>query len=138
MPLMLRAFSVLNRGLYRASNGRIGGRIAGAPVLLLTTTGRTSGKPRTVPLAYLEDRDALVVVASYGGRPTDPAWLRNIRANPDVEVEVGSERRRMRARVASSEERTRLWPGVVEMYPTYERYQERTTREIPLVLLSPS
>jgi deazaflavin-dependent oxidoreductase (nitroreductase family) len=136
VSLTIKAASFLNRALYRASGGRIGGTMRGAPILLLTATGRSSGKPRTVPLLYLKDGDELVVVASYGGRPEHPAWYRNVEANPDVEVEIGRERQRLRARTATPEERARLWPQVVDMYPSYETYQSKTTREIPLVVLS--
>src|SRR5437764_14438205 len=100
------AFSVLNRGLYRMSGGRIGGRMKGAPILLLTTTGRRSGKRRTLPLLYIEDGDRLAVIASKGGAPEHPAWYRNLTADPQVEVEVGRRRRRMRARTAEGDERT--------------------------------
>ena len=107
----------------------------GAPVLLLTTTGRKSGKARTQPLLYLTDGDALVVVASFGGSREHPAWFLNLEANPDVEVQVGPEARRTRARVATQEERARLWPRLVQMYRPYESYQRRTEREIPVVIL---
>src|SRR5437868_5418594 len=101
------AFSVLNRGLYRMSGGRIGGKMKGAPILLLTTTGRKSGKARTMPLLYVEDGDRFAVIASAGGQQEQPAWYLNLRENPEVEVEVGRERRKLRARVAEGEERER-------------------------------
>ncbi len=105
------------------------------PVLLLTTTGRRSGRRRTVPLTYLEDARNLVLVASYGGSPTHPAWFLNLEANPEVEVQIGRERRTMRARRGTPEERARLWPRVVEAYDGYASYQRRTCREIPLAIL---
>ena len=133
--LMIKVYGGLNRALYRATGGRFGGKLRGAPILLLTTTGRASGKPRTVPLLYLRDGDDLVVTASYGGLPEQPEWYRNVEAQPDVEVEIGRERRRLRARTATPEERSRLWPLLVGMYPSYESYQRKTTREIPVVIL---
>jgi len=136
--LIVRVFSALNTAIYRASAGRVGSRLGRAPILLLTTSGRRSGQPRTVPLLHLRDGDDLVVVASYGGRPEHPAWFRNLERQPRAEVEIGRERRAVRARVATAEERERLWPRLVEMYGAYERYQERTTREIPVVLLEPT
>jgi deazaflavin-dependent oxidoreductase (nitroreductase family) len=128
--------SRVNRTLYRLSGGKLGGSLRGAPILLLTTIGRSSGHPRTVPLLYLRDGDDLVVVGSYGGRPEHPAWYRNLEANPDVEVEIGRRRESRRARTTTPEERARLWPKLVELYPSYESYQRKTTREIPLVVLS--
>jgi len=105
-------------------------------VLLLTTTGRRTGKRRTAPLAYLEDGDALVLIASFGGADVHPAWYLNLVASPDVEVRVrGGTPRQMQARIAGAEERERLWPRVVEMWGGYARYQEKTAREIPLVIL---
>ena len=123
--------------LHRLSGGRLGGRIAGMPVLLLTTRGRRSGRPRTVPLTYLERRGAVVLVASYGGDDRHPAWYRNILASPEVEVTRGRHRRAMTARTASAAEKAELWPDVVAAYAGYERYRQRTRRDIPLVLLTP-
>jgi deazaflavin-dependent oxidoreductase (nitroreductase family) len=130
--------SLANTWIYRLSGGRVGGRwMYGAPVLLLTVTGRKSGQPRTTPLLYLADGDNLVVVASKGGMSHHPLWYANLQANPDVEVEVGSEKRKMRARTASVTEKAALWPRLVKMYPDYDAYQARTTRDIPVVILSP-
>lgn len=129
--------SALNTWMYRMSGGKIGGRwLRGAPVLLLTARGRKTGQPRTSPLLYLEDGPNLVIVASKGGMSQDPLWFRNLEANPDVEVEIGSRKRAMRARRASDEERAALWPRLVAMYPDYDHYQARTTRRIPVVILS--
>ena len=135
---LIRAASAANTWIYRLSGGRIGGRFPrGAPVLLLTTTGRKSGQPRTAPLLYLGDGDNLLIVASKGGMSQHPVWYLNLEANPDVDVEVGSERRRMRARRASDEEKAKLWPRLVAMYRDYDDYQARTDRNIPVVILSP-
>ena len=123
---------------YRASRGLIGHRIPGAPpTLLLDHVGAKSGKKRTTPLAYLRDGENFVIVASKGGNPRHPSWYHNLRANPDTEIQVGSERRQVRARVASAAQRKRLWPKVVRLYGGYQGYQDRTKREIPLVILEP-
>ena len=128
----------LNIGVYRLSGGRIMGKMGAAPILLLTTTGRTSGRPRTVPLLYLKDDKNFAIVASFAGAPKHPAWYRNIEANPKVDLEVGRERFSGVARRASTEEKARLWPSLVAIYPAYADYQKRTTREIPVVIVSPA
>jgi deazaflavin-dependent oxidoreductase (nitroreductase family) len=123
---------------YRLTGGLIGHRFPGAPPsLLLEHVGAKSGTKRTSPLTYLADGDDLVLVASKGGNPRNPAWFHNLRAHPDVTVQVGSKRRAVRARVATPEERERLWPKVVDLYGGYAGYQRRTEREIPLVILEP-
>lgn len=135
-----RAWNVLTGGnvrMYRLTGGRLGGSFDGAPVLLLHHVGRRSGEPRVTPLLYLADGRDLVIVASMGGTPKNPAWFHNLVAAPDIEVEVGRDRRPVRAEVADAEERARLWPRVVELYPGYAAYQARTDREIPVVLLRP-
>jgi deazaflavin-dependent oxidoreductase (nitroreductase family) len=113
------------------------GSFDGNPVLLLHHVGRRSGEQRVTPLLYLADGEDLVIVASMGGTPKHPAWFHNLTAGPATEVEVGSERRTVTARVAGAEERARLWPRLVEHYPAFARYQARTEREIPVVILSP-
>ena len=132
---VVRVLGAANRAFYRATGGRVGGSMQGAPVLLLTTVGRKSGRRRTNPLLYLRDGGDLVVVASEGGAPKHPAWFLNLVANPEVEVEVGRAREPRRAREASDEERARLWARLVEMYPGYEAYQRKTARRIPVVIL---
>jgi deazaflavin-dependent oxidoreductase (nitroreductase family) len=123
--------------IYRTSGGRLGHRLPGMPqMLLLDHVGAKSGKERTSPLVYANDGDDLVIVASKGGFPKNPGWFHNLKANPDTTVQVGTERRPVRARVANAEERKRLWPKVVEVYSGYEGYQQRTEREIPLVILA--
>ena len=122
--------------LYRATHGLIGHRIPGLPpMLLLDHVGAKSGVKRTAPLLYIRDGDDVVIVASKGGFHKHPAWLHNLRATPDTTVQIGSERRPVHARTATPEERERLWPKVVSAYHDYARYQERTDREIPLVIL---
>jgi F420H(2)-dependent quinone reductase len=124
--------------IYRVTGGLVGHRFPGAPpMLLLDHVGAKSGKQRTSPLVYVRDGDDLVLVASKGGYPRHPAWFHNLRANPDTTVQVGRERRAVHARVAAPEERARLWPRAVETYRPYADYQQRTEREIPLVILEP-
>jgi deazaflavin-dependent oxidoreductase (nitroreductase family) len=136
--LAIRAMSALNIWVYRATGGRVGGRfVRGAPVLLLTTVGRKSGRRRTAPLLYLRDGDRFAVVASKGGMSHHPLWYRNLLAEPQVEVEVGRERTKRVARTASAEEKAALWPRLVAMYRDYDDYQARTERDIPVVLLEP-
>ena len=130
-----RAATKLHSFVYRATNGRLGGRLAGGPVLLLTTTGRRSGEERTVPLLYLRDGESFVVVGSNGGTASHPAWWSNLKANPEATVEIGSRKLRVRAEQAIQREKERLWPRLVEMYGGYESYRERTDREISVVLL---
>lgn len=133
---LIKAMSRLNTWAYRATGGRVGGKfLRGAPVLLLTTIGRTTGQPRVAPLIYLQDGDRYVVVASKGGMDHHPLWYTNLVANPAVEVQVGREVRRLRARTASDEERAALWPRLLEVYRDYASYQARTQRRIPLVIL---
>ena len=124
--------------IYRLSGGLVGQHVPGAPpMLLLDHVGAKSGEKRTSPLAYLEDGPNLILVASKGGHPRNPAWFHNLRAHPDVEVQVGRERRPVHARMAKKRERKQLWPKVVELYDGYADYQRRTDREIPLVILEP-
>ncbi|MEX2586789.1 MAG: nitroreductase family deazaflavin-dependent oxidoreductase [Actinomycetota bacterium] len=131
-----RVVMALHSRLFRATGGKVGGRLPGVPVLLLTTTGRHSGKKRVTPLSYLARGDDLVLVASSGGSDRMPAWYLNLRANPTVWVQVGKQKRQMCARPATGEERAQLWPKVVELYRGYESYQLKTERRIPLVILS--
>jgi deazaflavin-dependent oxidoreductase (nitroreductase family) len=124
---------------YRLTGGRIGHRVLrGAPVLLLDHVGRRSGRRRTNPLLYIEDGDDLAIVASKGGSHKHPAWWLNLRENPRTTVQVGRERREVVARQAGPDEKARLWPRLVEIWPDYEAYQRRTSRDIPVVLLSPA
>jgi F420H(2)-dependent quinone reductase len=121
--------------LYRSSNGAIGGRIANSPVLLLTTTGRRSGKQRTVPLLYLRDGGNVVLVASNGGAVRHPTWWLNLQTTPEAWIQVKGIRRRVTAEQASAADKQRLWPRLTAMYPGYKRYQEITDRDIPVVIL---
>jgi deazaflavin-dependent oxidoreductase (nitroreductase family) len=130
----------LHTAVYRASGGRLGHTLPGTPLrmLLLDHVGAKSGVERTSPLLYIEDGEDVVIVASKGGFPKHPAWFHNLKANPDTTVQVGRERRRVHARVATPAERERLWPRAVRNYPGYADYQKRSKgREIPLVILEP-
>jgi deazaflavin-dependent oxidoreductase (nitroreductase family) len=122
--------------IYRATHGLIGHRLPGLPpILVLDHVGARSGIKRSSALVYVEDGDNLVVIASKGGSPRHPAWFHNVMANPETTVQVGANRRKVRARIATPEERARLWPIVVAAYSGYAHYQRRTEREIPLVIL---
>ena len=124
--------------IYRLTGGRIGHRFPGmAPMLLLDHVGAKSGTQRTTPLLYIEDPPDVIIIASKGGYPQHPAWYHNLRANPDTTIQIGAERRRVHARVAAPHERERLWPMAVDVYSGYRDYQERTGREIPVVILEP-
>jgi deazaflavin-dependent oxidoreductase (nitroreductase family) len=122
---------------YIATDGREGHDWQGAPTLILTTIGRRSGQPRPHALIYGRDGDDYLVVASKGGAPTHPAWYLNLEANPEVEIQVKGDRMRAHARTATPEERQKLWPIMTSEWPDYDSYQERTDREIPVVILEP-
>lgn len=136
----LKAMNAVHRALLKLTGERVGWTGSGMPVLELTTTGRKSGQPRAVMLTSpLQQGDTLVVVASRGGDDTHPAWLLNLRDDPNVEVALkGEGKRPYRARIASSEERAELWPKVTAGHKNYANYQTKTQREIPLVLLEPA
>jgi deazaflavin-dependent oxidoreductase (nitroreductase family) len=123
---------------YRLSRGRIAGSYRGSPVLLLDHVGRRSGKKRTSPLIYGRDGEDLVVVASKGGSHKDPLWWLNLKEHPETTVQVGSERRKVVARQATPDEKKKVWPILVGIYPPYESYQQRTSRDIPVILLEPA
>jgi deazaflavin-dependent oxidoreductase (nitroreductase family) len=131
--------NTVHRSLFSASKGRVLGKVAGMTVVLLTTTGRKSGQRRTTMLTSpVFDNTRVVLVASYGGDDRDPTWFLNLRANPNVEVVMEGSTRAMVARVASDEEKRELWPQVTAKYKGYAGYQEKTDRQIPLVILEPA
>ena len=135
----LKTMNAVHRVALKVTGGRVGWHVANMPALELTTTGRKSGRQHAVMLTSpLQEGDTIVVVASRGGDDTDPAWLLNLRAQPDVDVAfAGKPKQPMSARVATAEQRSRLWPLVVADHKNYAGYQTKTTREIPLVLLTP-
>jgi deazaflavin-dependent oxidoreductase (nitroreductase family) len=120
---------------FRSSGGQVGGQFAGAPLLLLTTTGAKTGQKRTTPVMYLPQGEQLAVFASKAGAPTNPDWYHNLVANPRATVEVGTETFEVEAEVADNEERDRLYAIQAERFPGFQEYQEKTTRRIPVVLL---
>ena len=125
-------------GVYRATGGKLFGRMGKSPILLLNTVGRKSGKKRTSPLLYVMDGEDFVIIASKGGASAHPAWYLNLMANPEATVEIEDREVRIRAEEADSEEKSRLWQKMVEKYPAYDAYQEKTEREIPLLVLRPA
>ena len=120
---------------FRANGGKLGGPFEGAPMVLLTTTGAKSGIRRTTPLAYLPDGERIVVFASKAGAPTNPDWYHNLRAHPEVTVEVGAETRQLRASEAEGEERDRLYAEQARRMPGFADYEAKTTRRIPVIVL---
>ncbi len=134
-----RLWTGLHRIIYTASNGRIAGTGLGMPVVVLTTIGRSSGEPRQTMLTtpYQWD-DKIALVASNGGDSREPAWCRNIRANPDVRLTLKGSTRTMRAHIADAAERAELWPKITSAHRNYAGYQKRTDREIPVVILEPA
>ena len=135
---LLALITAVHRFLFRISNGRLGGRMMGNDMLLLETVGRKSGRRREVPLLTVRDGQAWVVVASNAGDDRPPAWWLNLEARPEAAIRTAGQRRTVRARSASGEERARLWAKVVAAHSGYADYEQRTTREIPVVLLEPS
>jgi deazaflavin-dependent oxidoreductase (nitroreductase family) len=136
--IVARLATGVHESVFRASGGRLLNRLAGMPVVMLTTTGRKSGQPRTTMLTSpVQEGERVVLVASYGGDDRHPAWLLNLREHPDVEVTMLGRTRRMRARIASGAEKSELWPRVTGAYRGYGAYQRRTDRDIPLVILEP-
>jgi deazaflavin-dependent oxidoreductase (nitroreductase family) len=122
--------------VYRETAGERGYHWRGTTILLLTTTGRTSGEPRTTPLIHRTDGDRWIVVASKGGWPENPSWFENLVASPDATIEVKGEEVPVHATTATGEERSRLWSLMTEVWPAYDEYQAKTEREIPVVVLS--
>lgn len=132
-----RVLAGLHARIYRVSDGRLGGRIVGNPVLVLVTTGRRSGAERHTPLLYLPDGDDLVIVASNGGTASHPAWWFNLESEPRAEVILDNRRLPITASEATGEDKTALWERLVRMYPGYADYQRKTDREIPVMRLRP-
>ena len=135
--VVIKAIGTLHRWMYRVSGGKLGKSFFGSPILLLTTTGRRTRRPRTWPLTYLPDGNRLIVIASNGGQRNHPAWYLNLRATPQVSVQLGDRVRTMVAQTAEGDERARLWSRIVEEYPAYAEYQRKTDRQIPVVVLHP-
>ncbi len=136
--LTAKRLSAIHRWAYRSTFGLVGRRMVDNDMMLLTTTGRVTGRRHTVPLLYLKDGDSLVVIASWGGRPDDPEWYANLVSDPSVTVQVRGRRWKATARTADADERAAWWPRVVAAYGGYAGYQSKTDREIPVVFLDPS
>ena len=132
---LAKVFAGVHVFLYRRSRGRIGGHVRGGPVLLLTVTGRKTGRKRTTPMLYVADGGDLIVAASNGGMHWSPSWWLNLRAYPVADIQIGGQRRTVRAEQADPAERARLWPLMNQMWPGYDGYQRRTRRVIPVVKL---
>ncbi len=122
---------------FRANQGKVGGRFEGRTLLLLHTRGAKSKQERINPVAYVKDDGRLIVIASKGGAPTNPDWYYNVVADPMVSVEVGTEKFQARASVAEEPERTRLYDKMVDMMPSFDEYRQKTTRKIPVIVLTP-
>jgi deazaflavin-dependent oxidoreductase (nitroreductase family) len=133
----LRWTGKFNVPVYRASGGRIGGKVGRAPVLLLTTTGRKSGQARTAPVVYLADGADVVLINTNAGNAKIPAWSLNLKANPEAEVELGRQRRKVRARIAEGEERADLWRKSNVQYAGFDDYERKLDREISVFVLEP-
>ena len=140
MPMnktLMKVIGIVHTSLYKMSGGKLTRKMRGSEVVLLTTTGRKSGKKRTSPLFGLADGDNWTLIASQGGHPEHPNWYLNLRDNPEVELQVGSKTMRMRAETAVGGERDRLWSKMGLMYDGYNDYQKLTRRVIPVVVLKP-
>ncbi len=141
MPMnkkLMKLIGIAHTSLYKMSGGRLAGNMRGSEVVLLTTTGRKSGKQRTTPLFGLADGENWAVIASNGGHPEHPNWYLNLCDKTSVELQVGSETKRMRAETAEGEERVRIWAKMAAMYSNYDEYQSLTKRVIPVVVLRPA
>ena len=141
---IIKTMAKVNTAVYRLSGGLLGStwRVGsafpwGIPVLLLTTTGRKSGQPRTQPLLFIEEGDNIIIVASKGGLPSEPLWYKNLVANPECDIQIKRRRMKANARTASPEEREALWPKLVAHYPDFASYATWTDRVIPVVILEP-
>jgi F420H(2)-dependent quinone reductase len=133
----LRALGRLNAPVYRLTRGRLMNKVGRAPVMLLTSTGRRSGKQRTAPVLFGVDGERLVAISSNGGNHNAPGWAYNLKANPDAEVQIRGERRRVRARVAEGDERAALWRKMNEQYAGFEDYDANVARDIAVFVLEP-
>ncbi len=138
LEMVMGPLLTVHQWLYESTDGRIGAMLGGRPMLLLRTVGRRTREPRTAALLYVRDGAAYAVIASKGGAPQHPGWFHNLRADPNVEIQVGRERMRVRARIAEGDERSRIWSRADQVNQgQYTIYQSRTTRPIPVVVLEP-
>jgi F420H(2)-dependent quinone reductase len=135
-PRTIRLIGRVHAWVWRLTRGRLVNGIGAAPFILLTTKGRKTKRARTTPVLYLQDGDDLIVVASFGGNDVDPAWYLNLEDCPEAEIMIRGERRRITSRKLSFDEKRVVWPRFVKLYPQFEIYQQRTSREIPLLRLT--
>jgi deazaflavin-dependent oxidoreductase (nitroreductase family) len=138
VALLLKYFARAHIWVYRRTNGRLGAKLLWFPAALVTTKGRRTGELRTTATLYLRDDDRVVLPASFGGRSDHPAWYRNLKANPNVAVQIRGDRLDLVARDATDEERARYWPRLIRIYPPYKGYRDATDRVIPLVVCEPA
>jgi len=134
-PNTIRLLGRLHARLWKLAGGKLDNAFGRLPFMMLTTTGRKTGQRRTTPVLYLQDETGLIVVASFGGNDMHPAWYLNLERSPEAEVIVKGEHRRVLARKLSPEEKEVIWPRLVQLYPQFANYQQRTDREIPLMRL---
>jgi deazaflavin-dependent oxidoreductase (nitroreductase family) len=135
-PNTIRRLGRVHAWLWKLCGGRLDNAFGKLPLMMLTTTGRKTGRCRTTPVLYLQDETSLIVVASFGGNDMHPAWYLNLEKCPDAEVIVKGEHRKVLARKLSPEEKKIIWPRLVQLYPQFENYQQQTRREIPLMSLT--
>ena len=133
----IKPYSKLNVFMYKLTGGRILGKLAGRPVMLVTMTGAKSGKKRTVPLMYVPYKEGVILVGSQGGAPKSPVWVKSVQQNPDVTVQYKSKIMELRARQVDDAEKAEVWPVCVEHYHEYDDYQNRTERNIPVFVCEP-
>ena len=133
----IKPYSKLNVFMYKLTGGRILGKLAGRPVMLVTMTGAKSGKKRTVPLMYVPYKEGVILVGSQGGAPKSPVWVKSVQQNPDVTVQYKSKIMELRARQVDDAEKAEVWPVCVEHYHEYDDYQKRTERNIPVFVCEP-
>ena len=138
MNFIFKLFVKINIAMFRMTNGRMGSSMKGVPILLLTTIGNKSGQPRTVPVMQIEDGGKRYVIGSMGGAPEDPAWIKNIQKTPEVEVEVRGEKKyRATASLLNGDERARVYEIAKQRMNNFAQYEKKTTRQIPVVVLTP-
>ncbi|MFQ5473213.1 MAG: nitroreductase family deazaflavin-dependent oxidoreductase [Dehalococcoidia bacterium] len=137
-PTVMKLFSRTHTFWYRVSGGVLGSKMGKAPILLLTTTGRKSGRKITTPLQYIKDGDNVVLIASNAGHKFHAQWWLNIKANPEVEIQIKADKRSATAVAAEGEERDRLWQKAIDQHAGYADYQKTADREIPVVVVTPS
>lgn len=137
IALLLKYFARVHIWVYRRTNGRLGAKLLRFPAALLTTTGRKSDEPQTTATLYVRDGDRVILPASFAGRDENPLWYRNLKENPEVQVQIRAQHLNLVARDATDDERDRYWPRLMRMYPPYRGYRKAANRVIPLVVCEP-